>query len=264
MPGEERVFPVQSDRADEVFDAVGVDLDAPIPKEGLQSVPVVVDVGELLAETRFGGDTQALLLQPFAKGGDKRRRSCLPSREPLTGSHAADLSLDLVELGNAAQAFGRDLGAVAIEHFLQLAPGVRPAIRHADRLTAFAGGARQAVVACVSVDLQDAVEAGQELLRVLPAPAGGVEVDHAGWIVAVPRSIIPGQCPKEAGLGPAAPRVEDGCGGLVHEQLGRRLQVLCQASHHRPQVECRDADPVSQRAAMDVDARAAEDLALAI
>ena len=33
-----------------------------------------MDVGELFAETRFGGDTQALLLQPFTKGRDKLRQ----------------------------------------------------------------------------------------------------------------------------------------------------------------------------------------------
>ena len=71
----------------EGLDAVGVDLDTPIPKEGLQPIPMAMDVGELLAEARL--DTQALLLQPFAKVGDKRRCSCLPTREPLTGFHAA-------------------------------------------------------------------------------------------------------------------------------------------------------------------------------
>jgi len=39
---------------------------------------------------------------------------------------AADVGLDLVDLGDAAQALGGDLGAVAVEHFLQLAPSNGP------------------------------------------------------------------------------------------------------------------------------------------
>ena len=54
MPGEERVFPVQSNRPDQVLDTVRVDLDPPIMKESLQTVPVAVDVGELFSEAGFG------------------------------------------------------------------------------------------------------------------------------------------------------------------------------------------------------------------
>jgi len=56
VPREERVFPVQSDRANEVFDTVGVDLDASVMEEGLQAVPVAVDVGELLTQSGLGRD----------------------------------------------------------------------------------------------------------------------------------------------------------------------------------------------------------------
>ena len=44
MAGEERVFAIKRDRTDQVFDPVGVDLDAAVGQEGLQPVPVVVDV----------------------------------------------------------------------------------------------------------------------------------------------------------------------------------------------------------------------------
>ena len=80
---EERVFPVQGDRADQVLDAVGVDLDASVMEEGLQAVPVAVDVGELLAEAGLGGDAQALLLQPVSEGGDQGRGPRLPGRQAL-------------------------------------------------------------------------------------------------------------------------------------------------------------------------------------
>ena len=39
---------------------------------------------------------------------------------------------------------GGDLGFVAVEHFSQLAPGMRPAMRHTDGVATLAGRARQA------------------------------------------------------------------------------------------------------------------------
>lgn len=45
VAGEERVFAIESYRTDQVFDPVGNDLDAAVAQEGLQPVPVVMDVG---------------------------------------------------------------------------------------------------------------------------------------------------------------------------------------------------------------------------
>ena len=135
---------------------------------------------------------------------------------------------------------------------------------HADRLTALAGGARQAIVTLIAVELQDPVEAAQDLLRVLPAPVGRVEEDHAGWVVAAPSAVVAGQRPEIPGLGAAAPRIEHRRRGLVHEQLGGRLQMLGQPIHHGSQVERGNTDPIRQRAAMDIDTRAGEDLALSV
>ena len=94
MTGEQRVFPVQSNRSDQILDLVGVDLDAPVGQEGLQSVPVAVDVGQLLAEARFGRDAQALRLQPAAEGFDQRGGSCLAGREALARGRAANATVD--------------------------------------------------------------------------------------------------------------------------------------------------------------------------
>lgn len=91
-----------------------------------------MNIGELLAETRLGGDPEALLLQPLSEGGDRRRGAGLSGREPLPGRRASDISFDPVELGDSAQALGGDLGDIAVEHFLQFPSCVRPALRHAD------------------------------------------------------------------------------------------------------------------------------------
>ena len=48
MAGEERILAGQGDRADQVLDAVGFDLDTAIAQEGLQPVPVAMDIGQLL------------------------------------------------------------------------------------------------------------------------------------------------------------------------------------------------------------------------
>ena len=53
--------------ADLVLDRVAVDLDATVRQEGLQPVPVIVDIGELLAKPGLDRDPAALSLQPFAK-----------------------------------------------------------------------------------------------------------------------------------------------------------------------------------------------------
>jgi hypothetical protein len=50
MTGEERVLSRQGDRADQILDGIGVDLDAAVMQEGLQPVPLAMDVDQLLAE----------------------------------------------------------------------------------------------------------------------------------------------------------------------------------------------------------------------
>jgi hypothetical protein len=55
---------------------------------------------------------------------------------------------------------GGDLGAIAVEDFLEFAPRVRPAVRHPNGRAALAGRFGQPVVAGVAIDLQNAIEAG--------------------------------------------------------------------------------------------------------
>lgn len=119
---------------DEVFDAVRVDLDAPVGQEGLRSVPMAVELGPVFTEACFGRDAQALVLQPFPKRGDRRGGPGPACREALAGGRAADIFLDGIDFSDPAQALGGNLGAVAVEHFFQFAAGVGPAMRDRDRL----------------------------------------------------------------------------------------------------------------------------------
>ena len=105
MACEERVFAVQGNRTDAIFDSVGVDLDAAIVQKGLQPIPVVGDVGELFAKARFAGDAGALFGEPNAKGFDQRFCAFLPDGTALIGGSAPDAGFDAVELGDAAQPF---------------------------------------------------------------------------------------------------------------------------------------------------------------
>ena len=232
-------------------------------EEGLQAVPVAVDVGQLLSKSGLGGDAQPLLLEPFPEGGDQRCGSCLACRQALARLDAPDVGFHGIELGNAPQTLGCDFRTVAVEDFLQLAPCMRPAVGHADRVAADPGRARETVVAGIAVELQRAVEAAQEPLRVQPAAVGRVEEDHSGRIVAAPATIVARKGPEVAGFRPAPARVQHRRGGFVHEQLGRSLQMLGQPVDDGAQVERRHADPIGQRATMDGDARPGEDLALA-
>lgn len=230
----------------------------------MQPVPVIVDIGELFAQPGLGGDFSTLRLEPFAKGRHQRCGAGLTGREALTGGDAADIGLDNVEFGDAAQAFGGDIGAVAVEDLLQLAPCMRPAMRHPNGGAALARGFGQAVVAGIAIDLQDAVEARQEGFGILSRATWGVEVDHARRVLTAPWPVVAGQRPEISGLCRPAPGVQHGGGGFIHEQLARSLQMLGQPIHHRLQMERGLAHPIGQHGAVQIKARPSEDLTLTI
>lgn len=157
----------------------------------------------------------------------------------MARAHAADLGLDAVKLGDLAQALGGNFRTVAVKDFLQLATLVRPTMRNLNRRAALAGGARQPVVAGIAIQLQGAVEAPQDLNSMGAGAAGLVGEDHTGRSIGAPSMIIPGKRPEIAGLGSATAWVEDRSGGLVHEQLAGRLEMLDQPRRSR-----RLGDPV--------------------
>ncbi len=122
VTGEEYVLAVQGDRPGELFHGVAIHLDAAVDEEEPEAVPLAGDIGEFLAEPGLGRDAGALLLQPVAEGLDQGRAAALPFGEPPLGRAAADVGLDGVELGNPAQALGRDLRAAAVVDFAEPAP----------------------------------------------------------------------------------------------------------------------------------------------
>lgn len=77
--------------------------------------------------------------------------------------------------------------------------------------------------------LQDAIEALQDLFRVLPGTARGIGEDHAGrvvapkahlWCDAAPSAVVPCQGPEIPGLCPAPAWVQNRRRGLVYYPAG--------------------------------------------
>jgi len=71
MAGEACVFLRQGHRPDAVLDAVAVYLDATVVEESVKAVPVVGDIGELLAEAGPFRDAAALVPEPQDEGFDQ-------------------------------------------------------------------------------------------------------------------------------------------------------------------------------------------------
>ena len=215
MAGEERVLSVQGDGADGVFDRVAVHLDAAIGQEDLQAVPVAVDVAELFAKAGFGGDAGALMGQPLAEIGDKRGGLCLANGEAFFGRLTPYAGFNLVDLGDAAQALGGDLGAVFLIDVVQLAAGMGPAIGQRQRRAARAAGLGQGVISGIAVHLQDAIEANQDLHRMAAAAPRRIGEDDRRGIGPIPTTVISGQRPQVASLRLARPGVKHRSAGLV-------------------------------------------------
>ncbi len=165
MSCEQSVLAIEGDGPDGIFDRVGVHLDAAIGQEDLQALPVPVDVCKLLAEAGFGGETAALMGQPLAEAGNQRCRLVSSDSKAFVGGLASDLGLDLVDFRDATQAFGGDFGAVFLVDVMQLAPCVRPAIGQGQRRAAHPPRFSQGVISSISIDLQDALEASQNVHR---------------------------------------------------------------------------------------------------
>ena len=129
---------------------------------------------------------------------------------------------------------------------------------------AFARGFGQPVIAWITVDLQDAVKAGEEGFGIFTRPTRGIEVDHTGWVLAAPWPVIACKSPEISCFGFTAPRIQHRGRGFVHEQLAGLFQVFSQPVHHRLQMERRVSNPIRQHGAVQIKTCARQDLALAV
>ena len=131
-----------------------------------------------------------------------------------------DAGLNLVDLCDAAQALGGDLGTILLINVVQLAPGMCPAVSQRQRRATHAPELGQGIIPGIAVDLQDAVKAPQNLHRMAATAPRRIGEDDRRGIAAIPAAIIAGQRPEIAGLGFARPRVHHWGAGLIHEEFG--------------------------------------------
>lgn len=94
LPAKSVFLPLRANGAHQVFDSIGVDLDAPAVQECLQTVAVIMDICQLFAKTRFAGYLAALGLPPLAEGSYQRSGLGLTSIETLAGRDATDFGFD--------------------------------------------------------------------------------------------------------------------------------------------------------------------------
>ena len=70
---------------------------------------------------------------------------------------------------------------------------MRPTVPELQRCAAFAAPAGQPIVTGIAVDLEDAVEAVEELFGMFAAAPGRIEVDDARRIGPAPGAVVPGR-----------------------------------------------------------------------
>ena len=115
---------------------------------------------------------------------------------------APRIILYAVELGDAAQHFGRDRRAVG--ELVELAPDMGPAEGELDLLPP--PGERG--IAAIAIDLQDTGEVAEVRFCPLALAIGGIDIGNHRRIIAAIWSIITGIGPQLPRLGPPAPRIQ--------------------------------------------------------
>jgi len=181
--------------------------------------------GELAAVRHPG----KIVLEPGLQGLDDGFRSLLAYRAPDFGRRATDLCLDVVELPDAGERLGRDRRVAADIDLVELSPQVAPTVgkRHRPTRPCRRG---QLLVGGVAVDLQDAVEAVEQLGGVLAAAARRIGVGHSRRTTSpvlrrhsrirtsAPGPVVTRDRPQVSGLGLASARIEHRTARLVAEQ----------------------------------------------
>ena len=126
--GEERVLPVQGDRADGALDGVGVDLEASVVEEAPETVPELQRVPDRLGEARLARQAAELRLEPGPEGLDDGAGPGITRGAAGVGVLAADLRLDRVECSDALERLLGDRRRAGLGDLVELPPDVRPAV----------------------------------------------------------------------------------------------------------------------------------------
>jgi hypothetical protein len=98
--GEQRVFPIERDRADGALDGVVVELDAAVIDEARQALPARQGIADGLGKLAFPADQAEFYAQPRLKRVDQGPAFQGSDRSALLRTSAPDIFLDGVEPGN--------------------------------------------------------------------------------------------------------------------------------------------------------------------
>ena len=92
---EQRIFPVERDRADRALDGIVVELDAAIVDEARQAFPTRERIADGLGELALLTDQAEFCAQPLLECIGERLAFLLPDETPLLGAAATDVLLEL-------------------------------------------------------------------------------------------------------------------------------------------------------------------------
>jgi hypothetical protein len=129
---------------------------------------------------------------------------------------------------------------------MQLAPGMCPAIGQRQGHAAHALWFGQGVIAGISIDLKNDLEACQDVHRMAAVAPRRIGEDDGWRIASTPTAIIAGHRPKVAGFGFTCLGIEDRRSGLVHEQAAGPFEVDQHPVDARGQMIGRHTAPVCQ------------------
>ena len=208
MTSEKRVLARESQRSDLIFDQIRIHLDAAVLQEQRQPVPVVQKIGDGLAHFAAPGQARGLGAQEPREFGDERSRSLGANAPPDRRLFASDLRLDRIERRDAREDCLCDGRACLRRGGDDLAPSMAPTPSEPQRGAASALGARQSMIASISVNLEEPVESLENPLGVLAAASRRVMVDHNGWIGAAIAAVVAQNRPEITRLRPAAAGIE--------------------------------------------------------
>ena len=129
---------------------------------------------------------------------------------------------------------------------------MRPTEGKLERLAPFAVGLGQMAVAAISIDLDDAVEARQDLIGILALSARVIMEDDAGRRRSVLAAIVTQHGPQITGFRPATPGIAHRGGGFVDIEPGAtQFQQHRHAIDRRGDQRARPAHPVGKNRPLD-------------
>jgi hypothetical protein len=106
--GEQMVLAPQRDGSDRAFDGIVVELDTAVVQEMTEGRPAGKGVTDRVGQTPAARNATELRLEPRLHCLDERPRFGITPAAAVFGGAPADRLFDRIELGDAAQGFGRD------------------------------------------------------------------------------------------------------------------------------------------------------------